>query len=394
MSLPTSESVPDDQANLPPARRRRENRLIIPLEADERAHFLDELAQRTIPSFDFFLFTALAGLALAAAILVDSPALYLLVALLAPFMAPVIGLSLATILGSGRLFLQTLSGTLLGSLVVFLIGLLTGWALRWLPSLPVSQASLHTQLSWPDFAILTLGVILIIYMMVRTEQKPLVPGIILAYELYIPVGLAGFGLSSGIAHLWPDGLLVFLVHLTWITLLGTVVLAFLGFRPLTLFGYTLGTTITLIGLVLAIGLSLYGTAEQTKVALPTGVPSETPTITITDTITETVETPTAPPILTPFSTDTLEPTMTYTVTFTPAPTQVWALINSATGANMRSDPKADAQILTVIDNGALVEVLSETVADKTVVWVHIRYKNVEGWIWQSLLTTATPAPGW
>jgi uncharacterized protein YgiM (DUF1202 family) len=187
---------------------------------------------------------------------------------------------------------------------------------------------------------------------------------------------------------------VFLVHLTWITLLGTVVLAFLGFRPLTLFGYTLGTTITLIGLVLAIGLSLYGTAEQTKVALPTGVPSETPTITITDTITETVETPTAPPILTPSSTDTLEPTMTDTVTFTPAPTQVWALINSATGANMRSDPKADAQILTVIDNGALVEVLSETVADKTVVWVHIRYKNVEGWIWQSLLTTATPAPGW
>ena len=394
MSLPTSESVPDDQANLPPARRRRDNRLIVPLDADERARFLDELAQRTIPSFDFFLFSALAGLVLAAAILVDSPAFYLLVALLAPFMAPVIGLSLATILGSGRLFLQTLAGTLLGSLIVFLIGLLTGWALQRFPSLPVSQASLHTQLSWPDFALLTLGVIFVIYMMVRTDQKPFVPGIVLAFELYIPVGLAGFGLTSGIPHLWPDGLLVFLVHLTWTTLLGTVVLAFLGFRPLTLFGYTLGTTITLVGLVLAIGLSGIGTAKQLQVALPTQPPSVTPTPTLTETITATVETPTAPPIVTLTPTDTLIPSPTDTVTFTPAPTQVWALINSATGANMRSEAKADAQILTVIDNGALVEVLPETVQDKTVIWVHIRYKNNTGWIWQSLLTTATPAPGW
>ena len=160
MSLPTSESVPDDAANLPPARRRREKRLVIPLDADKRAHLLDELAQRTIPSFDFFLFTALAGLVLAAAVLFDSPALYLLIALMAPFMAPVVGLSLATIIGSGKLFLQTLAGTLLGSLIIFLIGALAGLAPRWLPILSLSQAALHTQIAWPDFAILTLGVIL------------------------------------------------------------------------------------------------------------------------------------------------------------------------------------------------------------------------------------------
>jgi uncharacterized membrane protein len=285
MSLPTSESIPDDDANLPPARRRREKRLIIPLDSDDRARFLDELAQRTIPSFDFFLFSALAGLILTAAITVDSPALYLLVALLSPFMAPVIGLSLATILGSGRLFLQTLSGTLFGSLVVFLVSALAGWVLRDLPALPLSQAYLHTQLSWPDFALLSLGVVLVAYMLVRTEQKPLVPGIILAYELYLPIGLAGFGLASGAVHLWPDGLLVYLVHLTWTVLLGTVTLAFLGFRPLTLFGYTLGTTITLAGLVLVIGLSGIGTALQVQVALPTTPPTTTPTITQTVTLT-------------------------------------------------------------------------------------------------------------
>jgi uncharacterized membrane protein len=395
MSLPTCETVPDDEANLPPARRRRGKRLIIPLDADDRARFLDELAQRTIPSFDFFLFSALAGLVIVAAILVDSPAFFLLAALLSPFMAPAIGLSLATILGSGRLFLLTLAGTLLGSLVVFLVGALAGWVLRGLPPLPLNQAVLHTQLTWPDFAILSLGVVLVVYMLVRTEQKPLVPGIILAYELYIPIGLAGFGLVSGAAHLWPDGLLVFLVHFTWAVLLGTVTLAFLGFRPLTLFGYTLGTTIALAGLVLALGLSGIGTAFQAQVALPTLTPSLTSTITLTE-----PPTPSPTMVITPSPTDTLTPTntlvpsLTPTITLTPAPTPIWAIINSETGANIRTEPKTNAAVAAVVDNRALVEVLPDTSQEGTVIWVHIRYNGIEGWIWQSLLITATPAPGW
>jgi uncharacterized membrane protein len=394
MSLPTSESIPDDAANLPPARRRREKRLIIPLDADERARFLDELAQRTIPSFDFFLFTALAGAVLAVAIMVDSPALYLLIALMAPFMAPVIGLSLATIIGSGRLFVQTLTGTILGSLLIFAIGAMTGMAPHYLAGQPMSfsQTVLHTQLSWPDFAILTLGVVLITFMLVRTDKKPLVPGIILAYELYLPAGLAGFGLTSGIAHLWPDGLIVFLVHLTWTVLLGTVTLAFLGFRPLTLFGYTLGTTIALVGLFLVIGLSGIGTALQEQVALPTLPPTATATITLT--ITPTVRVTTPVPTATLTLTHTLVPTLTPTITLTPAPTPVYALVNSETGANIRAEPMSSAALVAVVDNRALVEVLPDTKQDGTVIWVHVKYKEIEGWIWQSLLITATPAPGW
>jgi hypothetical protein len=397
MSLPTSESIPDDAANLPPARRRREKRLIIPLDTDERARFLDELAQRTIPSFDFFLFTALAGAVLAVAIMVNSPALYLLIALIAPFMAPVMGLSLATIIGSGRLFIQTLMGTLLGSLLIFAIGAMTGMAPRYLvgQSLSFTQAGLHTQLSWPDFAVLTLGVILITFMLVRTDQKPLVPGIILAYELYLPAGLAGFGLTSGVANLWPDGLIVFMVHLTWTVLLGTVILAFLGFRPLTLFGYTLGTTIALVGLFLVIGLSGIGTAFQGQVALPTQ-PTLIPTITatITPTTTPTQRVISATPTATLSSTPSLAPTYTLTVTQTSTPPPVYAIVVSDTGANIRAEPKTSSEIVAVVDNNALVEILPETQQDGTVIWVHIRFKGVEGWIWQSLLVTATPAPGW
>ncbi len=61
MNRYNSKRFPNDPDRLPPARRRRARRLLTPLDADERAAFLDEIAHRTYPSFDFFLFSLLAG---------------------------------------------------------------------------------------------------------------------------------------------------------------------------------------------------------------------------------------------------------------------------------------------------------------------------------------------
>ena len=61
MSLPKTESFPDDPDLMPPARRRRARRLLAPLEADERAATIDHLARRSSPTFDFFIFSALLG---------------------------------------------------------------------------------------------------------------------------------------------------------------------------------------------------------------------------------------------------------------------------------------------------------------------------------------------
>jgi hypothetical protein len=42
-----------------------------------------------------------------------------------------------------------------------------------------------------------------------------VPSVAIAYELYLPLAAAGFGLSSRIQNLWPDGLVIFTVYLAW-----------------------------------------------------------------------------------------------------------------------------------------------------------------------------------
>src|SRR3990172_1156059 len=128
MSLHKSEPYPDDPEQLPPARRRRARRLLAPLNADERAALLDEIAHRASPSFDFFLFSLASGIVLAAGLLLDVPALLVLGAVIAPLMAHVVGISLGTVIGSVRHFTRSLVGMIIGSGLGFFAGVLAGLA--------------------------------------------------------------------------------------------------------------------------------------------------------------------------------------------------------------------------------------------------------------------------
>lgn len=391
MSLHQSEPYPDDPDQLPPARRRRARRLLAPLNADERAAFLDEIAHRASPSFDFFLFSLASGVVFAIGLLLDVPALLVLAAVIAPLMAPAFGISLGTIIGSVRHFTRSLVGMAIGSGLVFLAGSLAGLVTRsWMPP-NLTQAYLHAQLSWANFLVLAMGACFTAASMLHEDHNPGLPSVALAYTLYLPLVIAGFGLSSGLPHLWPDGLVVFAIHLAWSALLGALTLAILGFRPLTLFGYTLGGVVTLLGVILLIGLSGAGAVVGGQVALPT----QTPTVTFTVTPTAT-RTPTpVPPTLTSTATTTFTATVPPTETPTPSPTPVFARIQTADGlgAVLRSEP--GGVILRSYFDGTLMQVLPEPVELNGVIWVRvIAPDGAEGWMVQGLLATATPSPNW
>jgi len=404
-----------DALQSPPIRRRRVRRVIIPSEANERATFLDNIARRTLPSFDFFLFSLLAGAILAAGVLFDSPTLFFLGALMAPFMAPLAGLSLSCVIGSGWFFLRTLSGILVGSLLVFITGLLAGLASYLLPALSLKQASAHAQITWIDFLVLTLGVLLLTISLARMDQKAFMPSAILAYALYVPVGVAGFGLSisltGGTSTLWPSALVTFIFYLTWAVFLGVITLWVIGIRPLNAFGYIFGALVVIISLVVGFEVSGMrisnlggsGSSPQTTL-LPTSTHNVIPTASKTNTMT--VTTGTADPVtadpttaftsiftLTP--THTLVPSATPTETLTPAPTPVWAIVKSINGAFVRAEPNFNAKIVDGILNGSLVQVLPDTVQNGGTTWVHIiTSSGIHGWIVQGILVTATPVPTW
>lgn len=399
MSLPKSENFPDDPNLLPPARRRRARRLLAPLDADERAATIDHLARRTSPSFDFFLFSLIAGLLFGIGLLFDSSVLLVIGAIIAPLMAPAVGVAFGTIIGSYKFFFRSLIGLLIGCVLVFLGSALVGMVGRyWLPG-DISQAFLFAQLSWVNFALLAVGAIFTAVTMAHEDRNPAAPSVALAYVIYLPVAVAGFGLSSGIPHLFPDGLVLAAVHLAWVALLGALALAVLGFRPLTLFGYTLGGMVTLVGVILLIGFSAFSAvfgAFGDQLALPTPVPSATLTVTpVPPTATPTL-TP-VPPSLTP--TVTLTPTRTPTATFTasPTPLPVYALVEPDEGVCIREEPDLQAKMVgPCLLKGTLLQILPETAEADGYNWVKaiVVEDGRIGWVLQDLLLVATPEPQW
>jgi uncharacterized membrane protein len=395
MNLPRTEQQPDDPDALPPARRRRARRLLAPADIDERAALLDRLARRASPTFDFFLFSLVAGLVISLGFLLDQPSILVLGAVLAPLMAPAIGIALGTVIGSARFFLRSLAGLAIGCALVFLSAWLAGAIARSQAPLEMSLATYHTQLSLVNFLVLAVGAVLTTIGMAKAEASSelrlatTAPSVALAYELYLPLAVAGLGLGLRLPNLWPDGLVVFTIHLTWSALLSVLTLAVLGFRPLTLFGYTLGSAVALLSVILLLGISSFGAAMTAQVGFPTPTPTLTPTRTPTPTLTPTPIPPTA--TLTP--TVTPSPTLTPTRTPTPTATPIFAYVDtgSAEGARIRAEPGGET--IGFISNGTLVILLPETREVAGELWVRVvAPEGIEGWIVQSLVALVTPTP--
>jgi hypothetical protein len=235
--------------------------------------------------------------------------------------------------------------------------------------------------------------------MVRSNQKPLLASVAIVYPLYLPVAAGGIALSlAGNQAILLNGLLGFLILLTWSILLGTLALVFQGVRPVNLFGYTLGVAITLTCLTVLIGLSGLGAAVYGQISLPsfTGLAAATQTATPN------------PPTQTPQATETtaptqtaVRPTSTPTRTATPTrtltPTPVWATVQASAsdGVYLRGEPDSNGEILTSLLNGTQVQLLPETAQSGNTSWAHVKTEDgLEGWIVQALLIASTPAADW
>jgi hypothetical protein len=401
MNLPMTEQTPDDPQNLPPARRRRAGRSLTPLATSDRESFLDEIALRISPSFDLFLFSLIAAITISIGLIVGAPALLVLGVLFAPTMTPIVGLSLGTVTGSTRFFGRSLVSLLIISTMVLLVSIFAGYLASFSGTPELVLVYYHSQLSWHSILVLAVGSVLTTISIVRSRRRVAVASVALSYELFLPLAVAGLGLLSGIPNLWPDGLVVFAVHLALASFLGALTLIILGFRPLTLFGFTIGGVIFLAAVIAIIGLSGVGAVFWGKVALPTPIPTATHTLTVTPPPTETAtltSTP-VPPTETIPPTTTPSPTASSTNSPIPSPTPVYALVaapEDLKGAILRAEPGFNQEFITSALNGTLVEIFSEVpVEADNVLWLNVRLPDGrEGWMLQSALIAATPAPNW
>ncbi len=408
MSIPKTDQFPDDPDNLSPARKRRARRGLIPEDLVEIAENIESLAYQTIPSFDFFLFSLLSAAIITASILADSPVLLVLGTLTAPVMAPFIGIALGTATGSLRFFSQRLVGSLVASGFVFLVGILGGYATFVLKTPQLQFLYYNARVSWTHFVLLLFGTIFSIQSFTKEGEMPVLPSLAIAYEIYVPLALAGFGFGSGQPHLWPDCLVLFGIHLAVLAISGTIVFLFMGIKPLKFIGYTFGSLIIILTIIAVIGLSSAGVIVTGKIALPTLIPSSTPTATPAPPSSTPTETPLPPtPTLTPtVPTATITPQPSASSTITPKPTPLYAEIavpEGYTGAIIRSEPRFDPEnIVTSLINGSVVEILDPSPTfdeESNLNWLNIRFFNEdgdpqEGWVIERLLLVATPQPDW
>jgi len=381
-------------------RRQRRQKLLIPQGKSERALYLNEIAKRLVPGVEFFAFSLVAGLIFSLGILLDSPATLILGALLAPFMAPVIGLGFSTVIGSTSFFLRSMVALLVGAVLVFGSGALAGWISKIFLDLPLTQAQRFTSFTIPDFLLLTIGAVLAIYLTMRMpKQRSLIASAPLAYEIYLPITIAGFGLAAGNAELFPQALKIAGVNIAWVILVGTITLAFMKLRPSTAFGYLLTAAIigaALYGLIVS---SALGSAVRQQVepfvTLTPQKPKKTNASPPTETEVVATKEFTPVPSDTPQPTNTLAPSRTPTLTITPKPAAVWAKVSSSdSGALVRKAPGFDGEYLASVDNESLVQVLPEEEKVDGVYWTHVLLEDGrDGWMVRNLLVTATPAPG-
>jgi hypothetical protein len=138
-------------------RRRAQRRAYFPTDEAERAALFTHLARRAYPSYELFVFSIVSGVILGLGYFLDSQALLIFGILVAPLMTPWIGVSLATIAGSLRFFLQTVMAIFISSLIIFLSGWLAGFASRITPPRVFNEAFIHSRLWWPDIFMVTDG---------------------------------------------------------------------------------------------------------------------------------------------------------------------------------------------------------------------------------------------
>jgi hypothetical protein len=415
-SDPTSQPDPEpvQEFESARARRRRARRhTYFPTDEAGRAALFAHLARRAYASYELFVFSLVSGVILGLGYFLDSQALLIFGILVAPLMTPWIGLSLATIAGSPRVFLQTLIALLISASMIFLSGWLAGFASRITSPRVFNEAFIHSRLWWPDIFVVTVGAIILTISFVRSEERPYLPSALLTYGLFLPLCAAGFGLGSGIGvdEIWPQALYVFLVHFTWATFFGILSLFLLRFYPTSAGGLVFTGLIFLLLIGTVVYLTGLGRWAMERTGLATPVPITVsaaasspivdsglmppPTEEATALINAATSAPSGTATLTRTSQPTLPPTETPTPTVTAEPTPILALIRASEGGGAFIREQPGGLVIATLGNGSIVTIIPNDLQEvNNVIWVHVSAqvsdRRVEGWMIQSVLQTATP----
>ncbi|MBG0787223.1 MAG: SH3 domain-containing protein [Anaerolineaceae bacterium] len=400
MSLPSSEPLPDDIHELPPARQRHLRRMPRAASPAEWEILLESLLNLTRPTLEFFLLALLGAAASGAALYFNEPLLLIAALALLPFNNPVFNLALYPASHKLGLALKSLISLIVPIILSMGVGMSVGW---FVPESTFDKLALTTFNApwWPNLAAVAASAFFCSLILIRQDRLPRLAGAILSYEIFLPLTLAGFGLIVGAPAFWPGALLIALLHLAVALLAATLAFIVIGFAPKTLLGWSL----SLVPVVLTLLFLTAATLLAGQIVLPWESKAITPTPTEAQALVEETDQPTATlaPTETPLiPTATLQPTVTQTatpewtatpsVTPTLEPTLVYGVIVAENGAIVREEPSTTALVVSYVNDGDLVTLIGQYLSGNTL-WYQVETEYGEvGWMLGSLIQTPTPTP--
>ena len=402
MSLPSSETLPTNINDLPPARQRHIRRQPRAASPAERGLLLDFLLEQTGPTLNFFLMAVLGSIIFGLSLYLNEP-VWLIIGLTAyPFLNPVFGLALFPHSLKLNHWVKSLVSLIFVILLTFFAGVLAGYFQK-AGQLGRLDALRFSAPYWLDLTAVIFSTVLCTLVLIREGQIPRKIGILLTYEILFPVAIAGFGFPLGLNALWPEALILGLSHLVLAITVAIFSFLIFSYGPTRAAGWIITVLTLILTVVLLLGMLAPYLADLGLSVLinpsptPTSIYTSTKQLSPTNTARASLS-PTATGITpTKSFTQTSNPSPTITIspsgTPSPQPTTFFITVNSLNGLVIRETADFDAPVVGYANDGDLYEVFNQSISPNGSIWYQVETSSGEiGWLLGSLVNTQTPNP--
>lgn len=199
------------------------------LEAGETLALYRDLREGARGNVNYYVLIVLSAIIASLGLLVNSAAVIIGAMLVAPFMTPILALSLGIVLGEPRMLSRGIESTIKGVGASVVLAAFTALLFP-IPQL-TAEILARTRPTLLDLAIALASGAAGAYALAREEVAAALPGVAIAAALMPPICAIGIGVAYGSGTVVGGATLLFITNLIAIALAGATVFLLLGIRP-------------------------------------------------------------------------------------------------------------------------------------------------------------------
>ena len=185
-------------------------------------------ASATDTDLPYWMILMISGAIASFGVAIDSAAVVIGAMLIAPLLAPVVGLALALATGDGRLMVQTAAVVLASMVVVVATGVIVAWTLPF--QTLTAEITSRTSPTAIDLRIAIFSGLAgaLVTVARRKRLSAAIPGVAISVALIPPLAVTGFGIGMGNADVVRGSLLLYEANLAGIVLSGMALFLLVG----------------------------------------------------------------------------------------------------------------------------------------------------------------------